>query len=170
VKSPSSNGSHTKRLPAYGWKGRFALLCGLALSLASGCASLGSPAKLPDPQESATAQEVRRGPSYKVLMANYTSSEPTVFNGTLTKPITVSQALEESGATQKYNGMTVDLARRVPETGDVLRLEIPWDSEAGAVTDEHFNYAIHPGDEILVRPANAGPVHKMFQVLGSGEK
>lgn len=169
MKTPLVNGSSLHRAGIADFRRLVVVLGSTAILLASGCSTLSPISKTTAPTEMAAPPETNRGPTYKVLLAGYTSSEPKVFTGTLTKPITVSQALEESGATQKYDGMRVDLARRVAENGEVLRLEIPWDSEAGTITDEHFNYAVHPGDEILVRPASSGPMHKMFKALGSGE-
>lgn len=104
------------------------------------------------------------GPSYKVIFANNQGGEPQIYTGYLDKPVTIQQALDDSGATAKYEGMLVDIARRVEDSGQILKLQVEFDQKTNRIM-ERDNYAIHPGDEILVRENNPGPLDAMFRAL-----
>ncbi len=132
----------------------------LALSVSGGCSLLTPRSATEEMDRAANA------PTYKVIFANNLGGDPEIFTGRLTRPITVHEALVESGATQRYRSMLVDLARAVPEQNQVLKLPITWDTETDHVLEEQ-NYAVHPGDEILVRRDNAGPFDAIFPSLGS---
>ncbi len=105
-------------------------------------------------------------PTYKVIFANNAGSSPKVFTGRITDSMTVQDALAESGASDKYRGMLIDLARKVPEKDEILRLPVVYDSDARHVIDAQ-NYAIHPGDEILIRRDNPGALEAVFKSFGT---
>ena len=109
-----------------------------------GCSSLTSQESLAPPVQGV----VHNHGFYKVIFAHH--RKPTIFNGTLRANETVREALQASGAMKKFKSVQVDLARRV-ESGRVLKLPVQFD-ENGNVMEE-WNYAIHPGDELLVRRA-----------------
>ena len=80
--------------------------------------------------------------------------------------MTVEEALREAGATKRFKrGMRVDLARRM-ENGRVLKLPVNYDIDLGRVIDEQ-NYALHPGDEILVRREDTGMLNDVFKNMKS---
>jgi hypothetical protein len=118
------------------------------------------------PETETADAAIENAPTYKVIFANGMGGEPTIFTGKLTGPVTVQQALEESGAIDKYKGMQVDLAREVPDKATVLKLPILFDPDTRSVLEEQ-NYAIHPGDEILVRKDNPGALDAVFRTLGA---
>jgi hypothetical protein len=104
-------------------------------------------------------------PRYEVIFAS--SGEPEVFEGVIKGPMTVQDALEESGATRRYRHLMVDLARAVPEKDHVLKLPIQWNHEERHVMEEQ-NYALHPGDELLVRRDTSGPLSAVLDTLSPG--
>ena len=71
--------------------------------------------------------------TYKVIFQSKSGRQPKIYEGKIVGNKTVQQALEESGATRKYSRMQVDLARVLPENGNVLRLPVTYDAshEAG---------------------------------------
>ena len=134
-----------------------ALIVAAILMISSlGCASMmsESPPEMPD---------VPTGPSYKVIFGTAKGKTPEVYEGQVKGNITIQQALKESGAINKYKGMTVDLARRL-ENGQVLKLAINFDPDTGHVLEEE-NYAIHPYDEILIRRDDPGMLGSVFKNL-----
>ena len=118
----------------------------------SGCvSSLPQNTQIPD-LPVAKERESTTGSHYKVITPTR-SGNPHIFRGSIPedKGITIQEVLEKSGTTQKYRAMMVDIARRIPETGEVLKLPVKYDPNEGTVSPEQ-NYAILPGDEILIRP------------------
>ncbi len=138
-----------------------ALAAVMGVIMLSGCATTpaGATAK-PDMPPAA------EGPGYKVIFANHMGGKAKIYHGQVTPGVTVQDALEASGATRKYKGMLIDLARRVPDKNHVLKLPVNYDHEVSHVIDAQ-NYAIHPGDEILVRQNNPGAMDAMFRSLNS---
>ncbi len=129
--------------------------------LGSGCTALNS-------NRSINMAEVDENtPTYKVILANNLGGKPQIFTGRVSDSTTVQDALVASGAVEKYRGMTIDLARRVPEKDQVLKLPVIYDGDARHVIDAQ-NYAIHEGDELLVRKNNPGAFEAMFKSLGTG--
>lgn len=104
-------------------------------------------------------------PTYKVILADVMGGEPTIYVGHISKPMTVQDALVDSGAVDKFKGMKIDLARKVPDRSEVLRLEINYDHKESKVIEE-WNYAIHPGDEILVHREDVGALSAVFKSMG----
>ena len=104
-------------------------------------------------------------PTYKVIFQGKPGGQPKVFTGHLTEPITVQQALEESGATKKYRNMLIDLARRTPQSSEILRLPITYQPGERHVLEQQ-NYSILPGDEILIRRGSKGPIDAMLRSIG----
>ena len=140
------------------------LLPAIAAMLMSGCAT--TQVNKAPLQPEMTAAPVAQAPGYKVIFANHMGGKAKVYQGQVTEGLTVQDVLVESGATEKYEGMLIDLARRVPDSGQVLKLPVNYDHEVSHVIDVQ-NYAIHPGDEILVRQNNPGPLDAMFRSISA---
>ncbi len=116
-----------------------------------------------DDLQPATAEMVSE---YKVIFGTTKGKQPKIYNGQINNNLTVQDALEEAGATKRFKrGMRVDLARRM-ENGQVLKMPVNFDLDAGRVLTEQ-NYAIHPGDEILVRRSDAGMLNDVFKNMKS---
>ncbi len=147
---------------------RFALasatlsMFGLMALFSSGCSSLA----IGKFNQSADDAVAANAPTYKVIFEARSGQQPRIYKGKITGSLTVQQALEASGATRKHRYMLVDLARVVPETGQVLRLPVTYDAGNRQVIAEQ-NYAVHDGDEILVRRNSQGPLDSvMAAVMG----
>ncbi|MGI9518762.1 MAG: hypothetical protein ACR2NP_17015 [Pirellulaceae bacterium] len=140
------------------------LLPAIGVMLLSGCAT--TPTNKAPLQPEMTAPAAAQGPGYKIIFANHLGGQPKIYQGRINPGMTVQDALEESGATKKYTGMLIDLARRVSDSGQVLKLPVNYDHEVSHVIDAQ-NYAIHPGDEILIRQNNPGPMDAMFRSISA---
>ena len=148
--------SFTRSIPA------IAIACAaISVAFTCGCSTLGQHNRA-DTELSEIDSDL---PTYKVIFASNMGGEPTIYTGRITKPMTVHDALVESGAVAKYPGMKIDLARKVPGRNEVLRLDINYDSKESHVVEE-WNYAVHPGDEILVRKEDVGALSTVFKTLG----
>jgi len=74
-----------------------------------------------------------------------------MFAGDIDGPMTVQDALVAAGAPKKYRSMNVTLIREVEGSNRPLRMVCDYDAATRSVQIEQ-NYAIHPGDRILVEP------------------
>jgi hypothetical protein len=115
------------------------------LLLSSGCSTMFQNVATPAiPAETPVASDG----SYYVEL-HPAIGKPTIFKGELNGPVTVQQALEESGATKKFRGMRVGLFRIVKENGRPLKLPIEYTYRTSQV-EQHQNYALLPEDRIVV--------------------
>jgi len=140
---------------------RLANFCLIAtfIALLSGCMAVN--VEMPD--EPPVMDAV---PGYKVIFGTSKGKVPKIFDGQITDNITVQDALQESGALKRFRrGMRVDLARRL-ENGRVLKMPVNYDIDSRRVLSEQ-NYAVHPGDEILVRRADPGMLNDVFKNMKS---
>ena len=75
--------------------------------------------------------------------------KPTIYRGEITKPTTVQEALNESGAATRYAKMSVDLYRLLPD-GDHLMLPVEFQKNKQVKYEQ--DYALHPNDRIIIKP------------------
>ena len=136
--------------------GTFGLLAAIGMLLNLGCSAMTPPPPPASPSSPAS------NASYKVIFGTNEGKVPEIYDGQLDGNLTVQDALVASGAISKYGkGMTVDLARRL-ETGRVLKMPVNYDNKTASVMEEQ-NYAIHAGDEILVRRVDSGMMKAVFE-------
>ncbi|MFK7767073.1 MAG: hypothetical protein AB8B55_07605 [Mariniblastus sp.] len=95
-------------------------------------------------------------------------SKPQVFQGELTGPITVQDALEASGAIEKNRGMDVVVMRVVQDSGRGLRMPVDYEYRTKTVSQEQ-NYALHPNDRILVTARSSNPLDKFVKAISPGQ-
>ena len=135
------------------------------LAIQTGCVSVDmNTSNFPGEDLTPTAAEAM--PGYKVIFGTSKGKQPKIFRGQIGENVTVEEALREAGATKRFKrGMRVDLARRM-ENGRVLKLPVNYDIDLGRVIDEQ-NYALHPGDEILVRREDNGMLNDVFKNMKS---
>lgn len=90
--------------------------------------------------------------------------EAKVFKGTIDKPTTVQNALEQSGAQKQFAAMSVDVMRQLPN-GTVLKL--PVEFKSGKKVKYEQDYALHPEDRIVVKSKSGSALDKLVDnVLG----
>lgn len=90
--------------------------------------------------------------------------KPELYHGVISKPITIQEALNESGAGNMARSAEVDLIRRLPD-GGVLKLPVEFNKDKQVKFEQ--DYALHPGDRIVVRAKSESPLDKLVdQVFG----
>lgn len=97
--------------------------------------------------------------AYRVELANMFGS-PAIYDGVIDGPITVQTALEQSGAIGKYRNMDVSILRIVEETGRPLKMVVDYLPNKKMVRPEQ-DYAILPGDRIIVQPQQNGMLERL---------
>lgn len=132
--------------------------------LLSGCSSLPKIGKTDLPAEATISdQDQEPQPAYFVEMhSNF--GKPKLYQGTIEKPTRVQEALEDSGALRQFSSMSVDLYRAVPG-GRPLKLAV--DFKGSNQVRYEQDYALHPGDRLVVKPKSDSPMEKLVsQVFG----
>ncbi len=90
--------------------------------------------------------------------------KPKVYTGVISKPTTVQEALEASGALKEYPAMLVDLHRRLPNGASH---KLPVEFKKGKQVKYEQDYALHPNDRIVVQAKSNSPLDKIVvQVFG----
>ena len=128
--------------------------------LTTGCSTLTSlnGAKLPTaPVDSGQGQ-------YQLSMKTEFGN-PKVQRGVVDDSTTVQKVLEDSGAVSKFRSMEIEVLRKVPENGRTLRMQVSYDVKHKRVQPEQ-NYAIRPGDHVVVRPASSSPLGEFGRIIG----
>ncbi len=74
--------------------------------------------------------------------------KPQAVEKTLTEPLHVQTAMEQTGALKKFNRSLISIYRPLPN-GGVHKMDLEFDREGHRVPPE-FDYAILPGDRIIV--------------------
>jgi hypothetical protein len=137
---------------------RFLQSAGLIIAVVciSGCASLPSLQRQAEsiPENVGSTQEL-----YRVEMQR-DFQEPLMYTDEIDSESTVQTALERSGAIKKYRDMEIMILRVVKETGRGLRMPVNYVPRKKSVSPEQ-NYAIHPGDRILVKPKSSNVLDKI---------
>lgn len=139
------------------------LLACLLVVISSGCSSMAmfNGEKLPtDP--SLVNPNTK---TYSVAMKK-DFGKPTVYTGNFDKPITVQQALEDSGAIKQFRSMEVNLIRKLPKSGKPLTMPVDYQARKKRVRPEQ-DYALHDGDRILVQPKQGGSFGNVIKMLGA---
>ena len=128
-----------------------ASLIGLAVLLSSGCATV------PGFHGKSAEIESRFSPNADMYVVDIHPQfgQPTRWEGPILKGMTVQSALEASGALGKIKNADVELIRPVPENGTVLKMPADLQPNKRLVKYEQ-DYAILPGDRIVVRPKTTG--------------
>lgn len=88
--------------------------------------------------------------------------QPVRWEGAITDGLTVQGALEESGAFRRIRVPEVELVRAVPDQRQNLRMICTMQPGKRRVKYEQ-DYAILPGDRLIVRPASSEiPLQQVF--------
>jgi hypothetical protein len=76
----------------------------------------------------------------------------------------VQDALERSGATERYRSMDILVYRIVKETGQGLRMPVEYQS-GGKTVMQNQNYALHPNDRIVITNRSLNAIDKFIDSL-----
>ncbi len=97
---------------------------------------------------------------YQVKMES-TFGGAKVYQGKLEGPMTIQDALEQSGAIKKLRNMDIDLFRKVDGSYRPLQMSAIYDAGGKTVRPE-TNYGLRPGDSILVGPKTENSFSKIM--------
>ena len=91
------------------------------------------------------------------------------YKGVLDGSTTVSQALEDSGATKKFRGMDVEILRIVEHKGQSrgLRMPVKYSAQTRSPKPEQ-DYALLDGDRVIVKPMKSGSLLKIINGFAGG--
>jgi hypothetical protein len=74
--------------------------------------------------------------------------KPQAVEKSLTEPVHVQTAMEQTGALKKFNRSTITIYRQLP-SGSLHKMDLEFDRENKRIPPE-YDYAILPGDRIVV--------------------
>jgi hypothetical protein len=136
-------------------------------SLAAGCASLTTQelGTLPQPGTDpsvATQSAVPNNGSITVEIRPEKSGKPELRQLPLQSPMYVQQALEATGVIKRFRGMNVELIRMA---GDKRQKMDSKYVRAGRRVDPGYDYALHPGDHLIVTEDSTTVLDEMFHAL-----
>ncbi len=116
-------------------------------------------------QEQLPPETTEAGPTSRYYVEIHKGfGEPKLYKGSITKPTTVQNALDESGAKKQFSAMSVDLYRQLPDGGT---LKLPVEFKTGKNVKYEQDYALHPNDRIVVKAKPNSPLDKLVDnVLG----
>jgi len=84
-----------------------------------------------------------------------------IYEGQIDGPLFVQDALERSGATERYRSMDILIYRIVKDSGKGLKLPVEYESSGKSVTHNQ-NYALHPNDRIVVTQRSQNVIDKFI--------
>jgi hypothetical protein len=90
--------------------------------------------------------------------------KPQIRQMPLTGPTLIQQALEQSGAAKRFRRMNIVLLRAAGE--ERHKLDVKFDRKRGTV-NPLYDYAILPGDHLVVTEDNSTPVDDMLGSLST---
>ena len=89
--------------------------------------------------------------------------KPSLYTGEISKPTTVQEALEVSGAFDKLSNLSIDLHRRLP--GGSPPLKLPVELKTSDQVKYEQDYALHPNDRIVARQNTESPLDRVVDSL-----
>ncbi len=87
-------------------------------------------------------------------------------NYPLREGTTAQTVLEESGQLSSNRNFEIDILRKTNSEMGVVKLPVQFDAGKHRVKFE-TDYAIHPGDRILIRPLSYSPFDQVTQMMGA---
>ena len=130
---------------------------GLSLFLLSSGCTLYNPTKTSMGEQAIPVSKTAN--QYAVHMKDW-RGDAKVYRGVFEESITVDDALVAAGAKRKYRSMEIDVMRRDPKSGRMIKLAADYDTRKKRIKFEQ-DYAVHPGDQIVVRPKSGGAMEKL---------
>jgi len=138
----------------------------LACIIQSGCSTLDTASRSApigaNPADASGMYAVNVFPSF--------GGKEVSFKGQIRGNMTVQNALEESGAVKTARSSEIQLYRVVKGSGRTLKLPVELQSNGRTVKFEH-DYALHPGDRLVVRGTTGSGVVKILeQIISPGSQ
>jgi hypothetical protein len=145
-----------------------AFALGLLAAGLSGCAGFGTSKSGLDAELSkasgAAAASVQTAKFDVVFQPK--SGKPEHIERSLSEPLTVQQALEQSGGLKKFRRVEIELVRQLP-SGGVHTIPCEFDRSTRRINPE-FDYALMPGDKVVVKEDSSTIIDDMLQSAGGG--
>lgn len=130
------------------------LLLVSCLVLGSGCTAM-----TPFGNREIPTEPVAGGQQFQVIQVSPVGTKQ-VYTGTITDQLTIQGALEQANAIKQFSNVEVDLFRRVPESGQTLKLACEFQPGKKIIKYEQ-DYQILPGDRLVVT-AEGNSFQKLF--------
>ena len=135
----------------------------------SGCAGFGSSKPSLDSQLSKSASgapAAAQTAKYDVVFQPDKGGKPERLERALSERLTVQQALEQTGGLKKFNRIEVELIRQLP-SGGFHKIPCEYDRSTKRINPE-FDYALMPGDKVIVKEDTSTVIDDMLQSAGGG--
>lgn len=142
-----------------------ALVCS---SWLAGCASLSGPGlgsllvtEKPDqPQPQAPAATASN--SFATLEIRPLNAKPEMRQVPLQDTVFLQQALERAGLVKRFRGMNIEVIRMAGETRQKMEAKY---KHAEKRVDPAYDYALHPGDHLIIKEENPSTVAEMMKSI-----
>lgn len=79
--------------------------------------------------------------------------------------LTAQTVLEETGQLSRHRNFEIDILRKSDSGAGVVKMPVQFDPSKHRVKFES-DYAIHPGDHVVIRPVSHSPFEQVAQMLG----
>ena len=122
-----------------------------------------SEAQIPLENAAKTDADTTDAAKYRVEMSGGFSANE-IYEGAIDGPLFVQDALQRSGAIERYRAMDILIYRIVKESGKGLKLPVEYDS-SGKTVMQNQNYALHPNDRIVVTNRSKNVIDKLIDSL-----
>jgi hypothetical protein len=134
----------------------FGTILVLACSASLGCASLGSGVQTSTPPVALGTYTVQ---TVGGMFGNKTKNYP------LHEGVTAQTVLEESGQLSTNRNFEIDILRKTNSDMGVVKMPVQFDAGKHRVKFE-TDYAIHPGDRVVIRPLSYSPFEQVAHMMG----
>lgn len=134
-------------------RGTWLLVVLTAAAAANGCTTLSAPVSGLMPfggsnNEIAAPPQIDPNAPQVTMEIHPAKGKPQKLHAPLTEPISVQQAVEETGLADRFRRMRITIFRPNRD-GSFARLGVKFDKHKGRV-DTSSDYLLHPGDRIMV--------------------
>lgn len=132
----------------------------VAIGSMAGCASLGNSLKKDVPAAALGTYSVQ---FTSPMLGRQLKTYP------LREGMTVQDVLHDSGQLSRHRNFEIDLLRKSATDDTTIKMPVQFDASKHRIKYE-TDYAIYPGDRVLIRPVAYSPMDQMAQMLGPSEK
>lgn len=141
----------------------FAFLSAAVLSQSVGCATFTSSNKSTLADTEPTVDAVADETPQITVELRFENRKPESVKLPLAEGMHIQQAVEQSGAGKRFRRMKIDLMR--PINGRLQKLASEYNHSEGMV-DPAYDYALYPGDHLIIKKDPSTIVDDMIGSLG----